>query len=513
MSRLLPLAAVCALLAAASAAAHPLLTIRYDRTVAVRLGPDAVRVKYSLEANHLSVIRHAAQIKPFGTAGPGEGGKTVRELYRAYAEKLAPEIARDLRATADGTRLTFAVEKIDIDAGEHPRFRFEFRATWPPGPAKREFTFEDDSLREPESHQSMPGVIALTLERAGGPDTGVKLDNLVEPDEGMRLKPAIDLPPDADRLLRRASATVELPRAIADASAAKNPGADPPASPPAPQVTVEEPAERPSLAADLAARGLPALFDSSYGLGVLLLAAFLFGSAHAFTPGHGKTLVAAYLVGERGTVGHAVLLAVATTVAHTGSVLVVAGVLYGVYGNEVPGATQGVLQFLGGLLVAAVGAWLLMRRLTGQADHVHLFGGHHHHHGDGHHHHHHGHDHHHHHHHGPTPESAKTTFGWARLVLMGLGGGLIPCWDAVLLLLAAVALNRVGAALPLLLAFSLGLGAVLVLLGVSVVYAHRAGAARFAESRWFQVLPMVSAALLLGTGLWLCREGVKAATG
>jgi ABC-type nickel/cobalt efflux system permease component RcnA len=154
-----------------------------------------------------------------------------------------------------------------------------------------------------------------------------------------------------------------------------------------------------------------------------------------------------------------------------------------------------------------------MRRVTGRADHVHLFGGHHHHHhGDGHHHHHpHGHDHHH--HHGPSPEGAKSTFGWARLLLMGLGGGLIPCWDAVLLLLAATALNRVGYAVPLLFAFSLGLGAVLVLLGVSVVYAHRAGAIRFSDSRWFQYLPVVSAALLLGIGIWRCREGLKAAAG
>ena len=94
---------------------------------------------------------------------------------------------------------------------------------------------------------------------------------------------------------------------------------------------------------------------------------------------------------------------------------------------------------------------------------------------------------------------------------MGLGGGLIPCWDAVLLLLAAIALNRVGFALPLLFAFSAGLGAVLVGLGVGVVYAHRAGATRFADSRWFQVLPMISAALLLGIGLWLCREGLQGA--
>ena len=88
---------------------------------------------------------------------------------------------------------------------------------------------------------------------------------------------------------------------------------------------------------------------------------------------------------------------------------------------------------------------------------------------------------------------------------------MIPCWDAVLLLLAAAALNRVGFAIPLLVAFSAGLGTVLVALGVGVVYAHKAGAARFRESRWFQLLPMVSAALLLGLGLWLCQEGIRAA--
>ena len=94
---------------------------------------------------------------------------------------------------------------------------------------------------------------------------------------------------------------------------------------------------------------------------------------------------------------------------------------------------------------------------------------------------------------------------------MGLGGGLIPCWDAVLLLLAATALNRVGFAVPLLVAFSAGLGTVLVALGVGVVYAHKAGAVRFRESRWFRLLPVVSAALLLVIGLWLCQEGLRAA--
>ena len=122
-------------------------------------------------------------------------------------------------------------------------------------------------------------------------------------------------------------------------------------------MTVTEPAEKPSLAADLAVRGLPALFDSSYGLGVLLLAALLFGAAHAFTPGHGKTLVAAYLVGERGTVGHAVLLGLATTVDHTGSVIAVALLLRSAYGDHLPVTAQGVLQFVTGLFVAVATAF------------------------------------------------------------------------------------------------------------------------------------------------------------
>jgi ABC-type nickel/cobalt efflux system permease component RcnA len=96
-----------------------------------------------------------------------------------------------------------------------------------------------------------------------------------------------------------------------------------------------------------------------------------------------------------------------------------------------------------------------------------------------------------------------------RIVLMGLGGGIVPCWDAVLLLVAATAMNRVGFAVPLLLAFSAGLGAVLVGLGISVVYAYRMGASRFRDHRWFQILPMVSAVFLIGVGFWLCKQAIR----
>lgn len=240
----------------------------------------------------------------------------------------------------------------------------------------------------------------------------------------------------------------------------------------------------------------PSKVGSGLGLGLMLLLAALFGTAHAFTPGHGKTMVAAYLVGERGTIGHAVVLGLVATAAHTGSVIALALVVYSVYGNDVPAEAQGWLLFAGGLLIAAVGLWLLIQRFRGRADHVHLFAGHHHHHD---------HDHH---HHGPDPAEAKTGFGWFRVILLGVGGGIIPCWDAVLLLLVALTRGKVGLAIPLLVAFSAGLAGVLIALGVGVVFANRSGSRRFGDRRWFRLLPVLTAAVLVVLGLWFARDGV-----
>ena len=50
----------------------------------------------------------------------------------------------------------------------------------------------------------------------------------------------------------------------------------------------------------------------------------MLGGLHALTPGHGKTLVAAYLVGSRGTVRHATALGAIVTFTHTASVIAIA---------------------------------------------------------------------------------------------------------------------------------------------------------------------------------------------
>lgn len=221
-----------------------------------------------------------------------------------------------------------------------------------------------------------------------------------------------------------------------------------------------------------------------------MLMAALFGAAHALTPGHGKTLVAAYLIGERGTAWHALLLGVVVTVTHTGIVILVAAVLPLAFPNADPERVQAVFGFVGGLLIAGLGFWLLWRRLSGQADHVHVGGGHHHHH-------HHDHD------------VVKTGPGWRGLVALGVSGGIVPCWDAVVLLGLAIATQRLWLGLPLLLAFSAGLAAVLIALGIAVVSLKGVAAGRWAESRVVKTLPVVSAVAVTVIGLWLCRDSLR----
>jgi ABC-type nickel/cobalt efflux system permease component RcnA len=223
-----------------------------------------------------------------------------------------------------------------------------------------------------------------------------------------------------------------------------------------------------------------------------MLLAAAFGAAHALTPGHGKTLVAAYLVGERGTPWHAVLLGVVTTLTHTAAVLVVAAVLPLLFGDAPPAAVQAAFGLVGGLLIAGLGLWLLMARLTGRADHVHLGGGHHHHH----------------HHHDPAP--AQRAVGWWGLVVLGMSGGIVPCWDAIAMLGLAISAQRLWLGLPLLLAFSAGLAGVLIVIGLGVVYARNLAGRQL--DRWqplVRALPIASALVVTVLGLWLCYDSVQ----
>src|SRR5664279_3764695 len=184
-----------------------------------------------------------------------------------------------------------------------------------------------------------------------------------------------------------------------------------------------------------------------------MLAAFAFGAVHALSPGHGKTLVAAYLVGSRGTARHAVFLGLMVTFTHTISVFALGLVTLYLSRFVLPETITPVLGAVSGITIVWVGATLLYRRTVGR----HMAPpppGVAHHHDDGRAHTH-------------VPEEVSV----GGLIALGASGGLVPCPSALVLLLTSVSLGRVALGLTLLVAFSAGLAVVLSAVGLAVLYA------------------------------------------
>jgi nickel/cobalt exporter len=242
--------------------------------------------------------------------------------------------------------------------------------------------------------------------------------------------------------------------------------------------------------------------------------AFALGAAHALTPGHGKTIVAAYLVGSRGTLKHAAFLGGMVTLTHTITVFLLGLATLFLFQYVVPQKVTQVLGAISGLSIVAIGGWMLYKRLRGAGhahthDHDHDHGHDHHHHHDHSHSHDHGHDHHHHDHdhphsHGPGRHThMPDEISWSGLAALGASGGLVPCESALVLLLTAIALRRVGLGLVLLVSFSLGLALVLMGIGVLVIYAKNLlpGGGNASGNPFFRWMPVASAAVVMVLGM------------
>jgi ABC-type nickel/cobalt efflux system permease component RcnA len=222
------------------------------------------------------------------------------------------------------------------------------------------------------------------------------------------------------------------------------------------------------------------------------IVAAVLGAFHALEPGHGKTLVAAYLVGSRGTMKHALILGLIVTAAHTGAVYLLGGVTLYASRYIVPERLYPWLTLVSGLMITSLGGALFLQRYFGKGGQA----AHHHH---GHSHHHHGHGGHPHDHHELTQKVSGR-----QLLALGISGGIVPCPAALVVLLSALSMQRVGFGLLLIVAFSLGLAAVLISIGLLMVYARQfmvrfQGNGQLA-THW---LPLTSSAfiVLFGVGL------------
>jgi ABC-type nickel/cobalt efflux system permease component RcnA len=468
------LAILClTILLCAKASAHPLLVKFYERTVDVRLSAGAggqvvVDVQYELELNQLIALLDAKiLLEQRKEEEPGN----AKEYYAAFARVHAPILADRLYATLDDQALEFTCVKRDYevkssDGTLHCKFTFRGSAK-PPAAGEHRFAFEEGAYKEE------PGRVLLSLHA----DPSLALLTKDESSVELKNRKPADLKIGDDERMRRASATFTLA-----APSASKPISD---SPTSPATTEAKPESDSGTLLDL-------LFDTRRGFALLLVLAAGFGAFHALTPGHGKTLVASYLVGERGTLFHALLLGIVTTLTHTGAVLILAGVLW-FFPSTNAARVQIFLGVGGGFLVAAMGFWLLYRRLAGQADHFHVGRGHHHHHSLEHAH--------------ELPSVGQTVSVWS-LIGLGISGGIVPCTDAIVMLLIAIGKGYLDRALPLLLAFSAGLAGVLIAIGMLVVTSTRFAGSHFGQSRLFRALPLISASLVTVLGLWLCFDAL-----
>jgi nickel/cobalt transporter (NicO) family protein len=246
------------------------------------------------------------------------------------------------------------------------------------------------------------------------------------------------------------------------------------------------PGTRPHVTRGAAAQAPDRIADSGFaslvnreelGLWVILAslgAALFWGMAHALSPGHGKTIVTAYLVGQRGTARHATLLGLIVTATHTVGVFALGLVTLVLSRFIVPDELYPWLNLVAGVLVVAIGISVLRARWRHRRHHAH------------HHHHHHHHDH---------------DLSRRSLVAVGISGGLLPCPSALVVLLAAISLHRVAFGMLLVVAFSLGLALTITGIGLVAVLGRRLFRRLSFEGRLVSLLPAASAVVILAAGI------------
>jgi nickel/cobalt exporter len=432
----------------AAADAHPLGNFTINHLSRVSVGTERIEITYTLDQ---------AEIPTFQ-----ERGKAPQAVLAA---KLA-EVRRGLELTVDGHRAALAVQpgaRISFPQGQGglKTTRVEVRLT---ANAGRRVQFRDETF---------PGRVGWkAVVAAPGAGTDVRSTvPVTDPTDGLRRYPTDLLKSPLDQ--RTATLTAK-------------PGSG--------RVTAPDGVKGGSASGDRSGDGLAGIFeDAASGKGVLLLlllAAFGWGALHALSPGHGKSMVAAYLVGTRGTAKHAAALGATVTIAHTAGVFALGLVTLALSQYVVPEDLYPWLTLASGLLVVGVGIGVLRSRVKAAK--------HHHHHHESHHHE--SHDH---------PHSHTHDVSTRSLIAMGASAGMIPCPSALVVLLAALSQHEVGLGLVLITAFSLGLAATITGIGLVVVYA-RALLSRLdlAGSRVATALPAVSALAIVVVGCVLTAQAV-----
>jgi nickel/cobalt transporter (NicO) family protein len=425
------------------ASAHPLGNFTINHLAAVHTSPGGIAIAYTLDIAEIPTF----QIM-HADAGPWDSAQ-----LRRWATREISTVRSGLRVVADGTILTLAANgaqaRLRPGAGGLPTLYWTatFTANVPPG----------------EKHRVVVEDSVYADHRIGWKDVVVS----PQPDPTHRLtaypSAAIDAPRhnDVARFVLSSSGVPSQIEVLADGAGSASAALS---------------IARSSYLSSLFARP-----DQSAWLVALTIAiAFGLGALHGLEPGHGKALLAFTLVGARATVKQACILAASLTFAHTFAVLLL-GVALFYLADFASESVFGWIALFSGTAVAIVGA----RSLCAAIAHARPDGGHLH----------------------VRPFAGSRPLTFSSAVVAAMSGGIAPCPAAIVVLLAALRLHRVGYGLALIVVFSLGIAAVLTVLGMAVVKSsswliERAGFDRFAR-----YAPLLTAAIISLLGSIMLAQG------
>lgn len=478
---------------AVSAAAHPLGNFSINHFSQIEIDKAQIRLRAVLDKAEIPTFQESQTID-----ADKDGALSAEEL-NAYAEKITPEYAANLQLLIDGQRIELrpTTKKIELvsGSGNLPILRLEWDlvgdlSNLPAANQHRvEFENKNNAERIGWNEIVVKRVSGINIFDSTAPGSGASNELKEYPNESL----------NAPLSERRAEFSFTSAPLSADAKPLQN----------------RDGQQSAPVAKDQFAELIAVEEITPTVILLGLLVAFGFGAAHALSPGHGKTVVGAYLVGSRGTLKHAVFLGATVTITHTLSVFALG--IVALFASEyiLPERFMPILSFASGLMVFVIGLTLFKNRLfswlgynAGDTDlrddiiddddekileneharnenFTHTHGG------------------------STHSHAPPKHIGWRSLLALGISGGLIPCPSALVLMLAAIGKDRIGYGLVLTLVFSFGLAATLTAVGIAFLYAGKMfDNPSLSGNRLVKALPVFSAFVITCVGAVICYNSL-----
>lgn len=487
---------IAAVIFAVSAAAHPLGNFSVNQYSRLEVEKSNIKIRQVLDIAEIPTFQLKNEIDT-------DGNETLSEAeLKAYAEKITPEYAGNLFLSVNDQPLEIRAEsktvRLKTGDGNLPtlEIKWDFTADFSKVSPVNRVRFENKNYAE------RIGWNEIVLNRIGA----VKIFDSTAYGSGV-----------TDELEAYPQETLNAPLAEKQAEFLFTTGAIPENARPLQNRDgrATTAVQKDKFTELIAVREIT---PSIILFGLLL--AFGLGAIHALSPGHGKAVVGAYLVGSRGTPKHAAFLGITVTITHTLGVFALGLITLFASNYVLPEKLMPFLSFVSGLLVFFIGITLFKDRLfsylgwTAASHHYHH--GHSHDHEDGHSHAHHAHDHHSHddgltHSHGGSTHThlPPENVTWKSLLALGISGGLVPCPSALVLMLSAISLGRVGYGMILTLVFSFGLAATLTAVGLIFLYIGKTfGSSSLSENRLVKTMPVFSSFVIACVGAVICYNSL-----